>query len=67
MLQGRKQTKQNGNGTPAALIKVVAALVHRQSGPGALPGICSPVLAFSGTGVCMDIYICLVWFLSLFP
>lgn len=38
MLQGRKQTKQNGNDAPAALIKVVAALVHRQSGPGALPG-----------------------------
>lgn len=57
MLQGRKQTKQNGNDTPAALIKVVAALVHCQSGPGALPGICSPVLAFSRTGVYVWTYI----------
>ncbi|KAI1240023.1 hypothetical protein IHE44_0011468 [Lamprotornis superbus] len=38
MLQGEKQTQQNGNDAPGAPIKVVAALMHHQSGPGALPG-----------------------------
>lgn len=45
MLQGGKQTQQNGNDAPAAPIKVVAALVHHQSGPGALLGT-SAVLAW---------------------